>query len=57
MDYKLLDGGEEVIRDYIFKRSVKDILFLGLLDSFFSFITPVSLIFSYLTNVRDIPKD
>ena len=57
MSYKILDGGEEVIEDYIFKRSVKSLLSLSLLDSFSSFITPVSLIFSYLTNIRDIPKD
>jgi len=57
MDYKLLDSGEKVIEDCVFKRSIKDILSLGLSDSFFSFVTPVSLIFSYLTNIRDIPKD
>ena len=57
MGYKLLDSGEEVIGDYIFKRSVKNLLSLGLLDSLSSFITPVSLIFSYFTNIRDIPKD
>jgi len=57
MDCKLLDGGEEVIEDCVFKRSVKDILSLGLLDGFSSFVTLVSLIFSYLANVRDIPKD
>jgi len=57
MDYKLLDGGEEVIGDCVFKRSIKDILFLGLLDGFSSFIILVSLIFSHLTNIRDIPKD
>ena len=56
MGYKLLDGEEEVIGDYVFKRSVKSLLSLSLLDSFSSFIVPVSLIFSYLTNVRDIPK-
>jgi len=57
MDCELLDSREEVIKDYVFKRSVKDILSLGLLDSFSSFITLVSLIFSHLANVRDIPKD
>jgi len=57
MDCKLLDGGEEVIGDCVFKRSIKDILSLGLLDSFSSFIAPVSLIFSYLANIRDIFKD
>ena len=57
MGCKLLDGGEEVIGDCVFKRSVKDILSPGLLDSLSSFITLVSLIFSYFTNIRDIPKD
>jgi hypothetical protein len=55
--YKLLDGGEEVIGDYMFKRSVKSLLSPSLSDSFSSFITPVSLIFSHLTNIRDVPKD
>ena len=57
MGYKLLDSGEEVIGDYVFKRSVKSLLSLSLLDSFSSFIILVSLIFSYLTNIRDVPKD
>jgi len=57
MDYKLLDSGEEVIEDYIFKRSIKDILSLGLSDGLSSLIIPVPLIFSHLTNVRDIPKN
>ena len=57
MGCKLLDGGEEVIGDCVFKWSVKSLLSLSLLDSFSSFIIPVSLIFSYLTNVRDVPKD
>ena len=57
MGYKLLDSGEEVIGDYIFKRPVKNLLSLGLLDSLSSFITPISLIFSYFTNIRNIPKD
>ena len=43
MGYKLLDGGEKVIENYIFKWSVKSLLFLSLLDGFFSFIAPVSL--------------
>jgi len=57
MDCELLDSGEEVIGDCVFKRSVKDILSLGLLDGFSSFITLVFLIFSYFANIRDIPKD
>ena len=57
MDGKLLGGRKEVVEDCIFKRSIKNTLSLGLLDSFSSLITPVSLIFSYLTNVRDVPKD
>jgi hypothetical protein len=36
--YKLLDGGEEVIGDYVFKWSIKSLLSLSLLDSFSSFI-------------------
>jgi hypothetical protein len=46
-----------VIGDCVFKRSVKNILFLGFLDSFSSFIVLISLIFYHLTNVRDIFKD
>ena len=57
MVYKLLDSGEEVIEDYVFKWSVKNFLSLGLLDSLSSFITPISLIFSHFTNIRDIPKN
>ena len=41
----------------MFKRFVKNLLSLGLLDSLSSFITPILLIFSYFTNIRDIPKD
>ena len=37
----------------MFKRFIKNILFLGLLDSFSSFIILISLILSYLTNIRD----
>jgi hypothetical protein len=55
--YKLLDSGEEVIGDCVFKWSVKNLLSLDLLDSLSGFIVPVSLIFSYFTNIRDIPKD
>ena len=54
---ELLDGRKEVVEDYVFKRSVKSLLSLSLLDSLSSFITLVSLIFSHLTNVKDIPKD
>ena len=57
MGYKLLDGGEEVVGDYVFQRSAKSLLSLSLLDSFSSLIIPVSLIFSHLTNIRDVPKD
>ena len=57
MGCKLLDGGEEVIGDCVFERSVKNILSPGLSDGLSSFITPVSLIFSHLANVRDVPKD
>jgi len=57
MGYKLLDSGEEVIGDCVFKRSVKDILSLGFLDGLSSLITLVPLIFSHLANVRDIPKN
>jgi hypothetical protein len=46
-----------VIGDYIFKRSVKNTLSLGFLDSFSSFIILISLIFYYLTNIRDVFKD
>ena len=54
---KLLNGKEEVIKNYIFKQSIKNILSLDFLDSLFSFIILVPLIFSHLTNIRDIPKD
>ena len=50
--YKLLDGGEEVIGDCVFKRSVKSLLSLSLLDSFFSFITLSYLLFSYRNLIR-----
>jgi len=39
------------------KRPVKNILSLGFLDSFSGFIALISLIFYYLTNVRDVLKD
>jgi hypothetical protein len=54
---KLLNSREEVIKDYIFKQSVKNILFLGFLDGFPSLIILVSLIFSHFTNIRDVFKD
>ena len=57
MGYKLLDGGEEVIGDCVFKWSVKNILSPGFLDSLSSFVILVSLIFSHFANIRDIPKD
>ena len=57
MGCKLLNNGEEVIKDYLFKQFIKNILSLGLLDGLSSFITLVFLIFSYLTNIKDIPKD
>jgi hypothetical protein len=41
----------------MFKRPVKNTLSLGLSDSFSSLIILVSLIFYYLTNVRDVLKD
>ena len=57
MDGKLLGGRKEVIGDYVFKRSVKNTLSLGFLDGFSGFITLISLIFYYLTNIRDVFKD
>ena len=57
MDGKLSDGREEVVGDYVFERSVKNILSLGLSDSFSSFVILISLILSDLTNIRDVSKD
>jgi len=39
------------------KRPIKNILSLGFSDGFSSFIILISLIFYYLTNIRDILKD
>ena len=57
MNGKLLDSKEEVVKDYVFEWPVKNILFLGFLDGFFSLIILVSLIFSHFANVRDISKN
>ena len=57
MDGKLLGGRKEVVGDYVFKWPVKNILSLGLSDSFSSLITLISLILYYLTNVSNILKD
>ena len=57
MGCELLNSGEEVVGDYIFKWSVKSLLFLSLLDGFSGFIILVFLIFSHLTNIRDVFKD
>ena len=54
---EFLDSRKEVIRDCMFKRSIKNILSLGFLDSLSGFIVLVSLIFSHFANVKDIPKD
>ena len=57
MNGKLLNSKKEVVRDYILKQFIKNILSLGFLDGFPSLITLVSLIFSHPTNVKDIFKD
>ena len=57
MDCKLLNSGEKAIKDYLFKQFIKNILFLDLLDGLSSFIILVFLIFNYLANVRDVPKN
>ena len=57
MDGKLLGGRKEVVEDYVFKWPVKNILSLGLSDSFSSLITLISLILYYLTNVSNVLKD
>ena len=57
MGCELSDGGEEIVGDCVFERSIKSLLSPSLSDSFSGFIAPVSLIFSHLTNVRDVPKD
>ena len=57
MDGELLGGEKEVIKDCIFKRFIKNTLFLNFLNGFFSFITLIPLIFYYFTNVKDIFKD
>ena len=57
MDGKLLDSKKEVVEDYIFKWSIKNILSLGFLDSLSSFIILISLIFSHLADISNIFKD
>ena len=57
MDGKLLGGRKEEVGDYVFKWPVKNILSLGLSDSFSSLIILISLILYYLTNVSNILKD
>ena len=57
MDGKLLGGRKEVVGDCVFKWPVKNILSLGLSDSFSSLIALISLILYYLTNVSNILKD
>ena len=57
MDGKLSSGRKEVVGDCVFKWPVKNILSLGLSDSFSSLIILIPLILSYLTNIRDILKD
>jgi len=57
VDGKLLGGRKEVVGDYVFQRSIKNILSLGFLDGFSSFIALIPLIFCYLTNVRDVLED
>ena len=57
MDGKLLGGRKEVVGDYVFQRSVKSILPLGLLDVFSGFIALIPLIFCHLANIRDVFKD
>ena len=57
MDSKLLGGRKEVVGDFIFQQSVKNILSLGFSDSFPGFIALIPLIFYYFTNIRDVLKD
>ena len=57
MDGKLSGGRKEVVEDYVFKWPVKNILSLGLSDSFSSLIILISLILYYLTNVNNVLKD
>jgi len=57
VDGKLLGGKKEVVGDYVFQRFVKNILSLGFLNGFSSFIILIPLIFCYLTNIRDVLKD
>ena len=57
MDGKLLGGRKEVVGDYVFKWPIKNILSLGLSDSFSSLIILISLILYYLTNVSNVFKD
>jgi len=54
---KLLGGKKEVVKDCVFKRPVKNTLSLSFLDSFSSFITLISLILYYFTNIKDIFKN
>jgi len=57
VDGKLSGGRKKVVGDYIFQQSIKNILSLGFLDGFSSFIILIPLIFYHLTNVRDVLKD
>ena len=57
MGREFLDSRKEVIGNCVFKQSTKSPLSLSLLDGFSGLIILVSLIFSHLTNIRDIPKD
>ena len=57
MDGKLLGGRKEVVGDCVFKWPVKNILSLGLSDSFSSLVILISLILCHLTNVSDVLKD
>jgi len=46
-----------MVRDCVFERSVKNTLSLNFLNDFSNFITLISLIFYYFTNIGNIFKN
>ena len=57
MDGELLDNKKKVVKNYIVKQFIKNILSVGFLDSLFNFIIQIFLIFSHLTNINNIFKN
>jgi len=57
VDNEFLGGRKKIVKDYVFKWSVKNTLSLSFLNNFSNFITLISLIFCHFTNIKDIFKD